>query len=89
MTYINPVYTYGKERFMKRCVECGIDGIIVPDLPYEEKEDLSEKVEALIKERAEARKEKNYKRADEIRDELKAMGIVLEDTSSGVKWKKI
>ena len=29
MTYINPVYTYGKERFMKRCVECGIDGIIV------------------------------------------------------------
>ena len=38
MTYINPVYTYGKERFMKRCVECGIDGIIVPDLPYEEKE---------------------------------------------------
>ncbi len=55
----------------------------------EEKEDLSEKVEALIKERAEARKEKNYKRADEIRDELKAMGIVLEDTSSGVKWKKI
>ena len=46
-------------------------------------------MEALIKERAEARKEKNYKRADEIRDELKAMGIVLEDTSSGVKWKKI
>lgn len=41
MTYINPVYTYGKERFMKRCVECGIDGIIVPDLPYEEKEELS------------------------------------------------
>lgn len=40
MTYINPVYTYGKERFMKRCVECGIDGIIVPDLPYEEKEEL-------------------------------------------------
>lgn len=41
MTYINPVFTYGKERFMKRCVECGIDGIIVPDLPYEEKEELS------------------------------------------------
>lgn len=41
MTYINPVFTYGKERFMKRCAECGIDGIIVPDLPYEEKEELS------------------------------------------------
>lgn len=55
----------------------------------EEKEDLSGKVEALISERTEARKAKNFKRADEIRDELKAMGIVLEDTSSGVKWKKI
>lgn len=41
MTYINPIYTYGKERFMKRCVECGIDGIIVPDLPFEEKGELS------------------------------------------------
>ena len=33
MTYINPVFTYGKEKFMKRCVECEMDGIIVPDLP--------------------------------------------------------
>ncbi len=41
MTYINPIYTYGKERFMKRCVECQIDGVIVPDLPYEEKSELS------------------------------------------------
>lgn len=40
LTYINPIYTYGKERFLKRCNECGIDGIIVPDLPYEEKEEL-------------------------------------------------
>ncbi len=35
MTYINPVYTYGTERFAKRCAECGIDGIIVPDVPFE------------------------------------------------------
>lgn len=41
LTYVNPIYTYGKEKFMKRCVECGMDGIIVPDLPYEEKEELS------------------------------------------------
>lgn len=40
LTYLNPVYTYGKERFMKRCVECGVDGIIIPDLPYEEKDEL-------------------------------------------------
>lgn len=42
LTYINPIYTYGKERFFRRCVECGIDGIIVPDLPFEEKEELEE-----------------------------------------------
>ncbi len=42
MTYINAVYTYGKERFMKRCVECGISGVIVPDMPFEEKHELAE-----------------------------------------------
>lgn len=41
MTYINPIYTYGKEKFMKRCVECGMDGVIVPDLPYEEKYEIA------------------------------------------------
>ncbi|WP_394924063.1 tryptophan synthase subunit alpha [uncultured Robinsoniella sp.] len=41
LTYVNPIYTYGKEKFMKRCVDCGMDGIIVPDLPFEEKEELS------------------------------------------------
>ncbi len=46
MTYINPIFTYGKERFMKRCGECGIDGIIVPDMPFEEKDELSEVCEA-------------------------------------------
>ena len=40
LTYIYPIYTYGKDRFFKRCVECGIDGIIVPDLPFDEKEEL-------------------------------------------------
>lgn len=42
MTYLNPIFTYGKERFMKRCEEVGIDAIIVPDLPYEEKSELEE-----------------------------------------------
>lgn len=40
LTYINPIYTYGKEKFMKRCKECGVDGLIIPDLPYEEKEEI-------------------------------------------------
>ena len=46
MTYINPIFTYGKEKFMKRCVECGIDGLIVPDLPYEEKGEIKDVCEA-------------------------------------------
>ncbi len=52
------------------------------------KESLDEEVEALIAERAEARKNKNWARADEIRDTLKSMNIVLEDTPQGVKWHK-
>ncbi|MDF2905307.1 MAG: tryptophan synthase, alpha subunit [Herbinix sp.] len=40
MTYINPIYTYGVQRFMERCERAGIDAIIVPDLPFEEKEEI-------------------------------------------------
>ena len=50
--------------------------------------DLDAEVEALIAERTAARKEKNWARADEIRNQLTAMGIILEDTKDGVKWKK-
>lgn len=42
MTYANVVFSYGSERFMSRCKEVGIDGIILPDLPYEEKEEFAE-----------------------------------------------
>ena len=40
MTYINPIFTYGTDRFMKNCQEVGIDAVIVPDTPFEEKEEL-------------------------------------------------
>ncbi len=50
---------------------------------------LDEEIEALIEERKEARKAKNFARADEIRQELLERGIVLEDTREGVKWKRI
>jgi tryptophan synthase alpha chain len=46
MTYLNPVFVYGVERFMIQAAECGIDAIIVPDLPFEEKEELSSYCEA-------------------------------------------
>ena len=51
-------------------------------------DDLDVQVEALIEARQEARANKNWAEADRIRDELKDMGIVLEDTPQGVKWKK-
>jgi tryptophan synthase alpha chain len=40
MTYYNPVFAYGIERFTQRCVDSGIDGLIVPDLPFEERAEL-------------------------------------------------
>lgn len=52
------------------------------------KEALDEEIEALIAERKAARKEKNFARADEIRAQLTDMGILLEDTREGVKWKR-
>lgn len=55
----------------------------------EEDDSLSQKVEDLIAKRAQAKKEKNFAQADQIRDELAAMGIAIEDTRQGVKWKRI
>ena len=49
---------------------------------------LDEEIEELIAQRQAARKEKNFARADEIRDELLKKGIILEDTREGVKWKR-
>ncbi|HOK55823.1 MAG TPA: tryptophan synthase subunit alpha [bacterium] len=42
MTYFNPVYRYGIEKFADRCVECGVSGLIIPDLPYEESFEIKE-----------------------------------------------
>lgn len=54
----------------------------------EEKGLLDDDIQALIEERNAARKAKNFARADEIRDSLKAQGIILEDTKDGVKWHR-
>ncbi|MGI6007376.1 MAG: cysteine--tRNA ligase [Ruminococcus sp.] len=51
-------------------------------------ETLDEEIEMLIAKRQEARKAKNFKLADEIRDQLLSQGIILEDTREGVKWKR-
>lgn len=53
------------------------------------KGNLEEEIEALIAERQQARKDRDFALADKIRDELKDRGIVLEDTPQGVRWKMI
>lgn len=40
LTYLNPVYKYGFDMFCRKCRECGVDGLIIPDMPFEEKEEL-------------------------------------------------
>ena len=61
-----------------------ICGLIVD----KKEEILDTQIEELIQERQEARKARNFARADEIRDTLAAQGIILEDTREGVKWKR-
>ena len=63
---------------------CGVLGIEKP----EERGADDEEIESLIEKRQAARKNKDFKEADRIRDELKARGIVLEDTPQGVKWRR-
>ena len=63
---------------------CDVLGIILE----QEEELLDADVEALIQERTDAKKAKNFARADEIREELNNRGIILEDTREGVKWKR-
>ncbi len=46
MTYVNPIFVYGKDKFFTKCREVGISGVIVPDLPFEEKDELLEQANA-------------------------------------------
>jgi cysteinyl-tRNA synthetase len=55
---------------------------------FTEKTLLDEEIEQKIRERQQARKDKDYALADKIRDELKSQGIILEDTPAGVRWKR-
>lgn len=50
---------------------------------------LDEEIETLLQERIDARKAKNFGRADEIRDTLQAQGIILEDKADGTRWKRV
>ena len=63
---------------------CGVLGLILD----KKEEILDEEIENLIAERQAARKNKDFARADEIRDQLLEQGIVLKDTREGVKWSR-
>ncbi len=82
--------TAGSRAFVRALLDELLGMTDICGLRMEEKTELLDAdIEALIARRQEARKAKNFARADEIRSELLAKGIVLEDTREGVKWKKI
>jgi cysteinyl-tRNA synthetase len=88
-TKINTTSKVGKKTISKALVLLkeltGVLGIMTK----ENDDTLDETVEALIEERQKARAERDFKRADEIRDKLKEMGIELQDTPQGVKAVKV
>lgn len=65
-----------------------LSGLLGFVAPKQEASDEDAKINELVAERTAAKKEKNFARADEIRNELSAMGIVLEDTAQGTKWHR-
>lgn len=79
--------TSGADLFAMRNALLELTEVLGIDIT-ENKGSLDDDIEALINERQDARKAKDFKRADEIRDELKRQGIILEDTKDGVKWHR-
>jgi len=75
------IIEYASEEFDELC---GVLGLVY----NRKKETLDLDIEKLINERSEARKNKDFALADKIRDDLKAQGIILEDTPQGVKWHR-
>lgn len=83
----------GRDQVTKTSLECIVElfkemdqilGILAP----EQDELLDDEIERLIEERTEARKTKNWGRADEIRNLLTEKGIILEDTAQGIRWRR-
>jgi len=84
--------THLSETSSKESVQALYDALMemggVLGILYREKENLGLDIQALIDERQAARKNRDFARADEIRDQFKAEGIILEDTPQGVKWRR-
>ncbi|HWQ30724.1 MAG TPA: DALR domain-containing protein, partial [Negativicutes bacterium] len=90
---VRDINTAAKIDSSKQAVKASHDILMelagVLGLLYKKEESLDTEIENLIAERQKARKEKNWALSDKIRDDLKAQGIILEDTPEGVKWKRV
>lgn len=86
-TYLMEAHTEANvlENFMSTLKE--LAGVLGIEMDVQ-KEVLDEEIDALIEERIQARQNKDFARADEIRDQLKEMNILLEDTAQGIRWKR-
>ncbi|MGX7199535.1 cysteine--tRNA ligase [Enterococcus nangangensis] len=80
-----------REKVSKEILNTGLEQFLetlgVFGITFQQAQLLDADIEALIAERNQARKEKNFAKSDEIRDNLKAQGILLEDTPQGVRWR--
>lgn len=90
---VRDINTAAKVESSKQAIKASHDILMelagVLGLLYKKEESLDAEIENLIAERQKARKEKNWALSDKIRDDLKAQGIILEDTPEGVKWKRV
>ena len=81
------------EKSSKKLIKHSYDALMelseVLGILSKEEEILEEEIVELIEKRSEARKNKDFKLADSIRDKLKGKGIIIEDTKDGVKWKRV
>lgn len=86
-TYLNEINT--DEKVLKAFIETfDVLSEVLGIKLAQETEILDEDIEKLIEERNIARKNRDFKRADEIRDQLLKMNIILEDTRQGTRWKR-
>ncbi|WP_018663982.1 cysteine--tRNA ligase [Heyndrickxia acidiproducens] len=77
------------EKVLQAFIKAFEDLSAVLGLKLEDEKWLDEDIEALIEKRNEARKARNFQLADQIRDQLKEMNIVLEDTPQGIRWRRL